>query len=226
MSKDYYIDLKKYSLDKYAQELEKMELIPSRRILREETKARFALLTKEGIKSLDDVLNAGKKKEDLQNLSQTTKIPEDFLATLVREIKSLHPKPVKFSEIQALDLNNIKKLTDLNIKTTKALFPFITTKTEREDFAKKTGINSEDVLELTKLTDVSRIKYVGANFARVLVDSNYNTTQKVSQADPQKLLNEINAINAAKEYYKGKLGVNDMKICVEVARAVPEAIEY
>ncbi len=50
-----------------------------------------------------------------------------------------------------------------------------------EELSSKIGINSKKILELTKLTDVSRIKLVDANFARVLVDSSYNTVKKVAK---------------------------------------------
>ncbi len=227
MSNNYYIDFINYPLSAYAKNIEKSKILtPSRKILQEETRKRCGLLGDEGIKTLDDLLTACKKNEDLENLAQKTKIPEDFLAMLVREIKSMRPKPVKLNAIADLDQKNIQKLADLKIKTTKDLFPFITTKKDREKLSKKTGINAKKILELTKLTDVARIKYVGANFARVLVSSPFNTLQKVSQTDPQELMKEVNAINEKKEYYKGKIGVKDMNVCIVSAKAVPIAIEY
>jgi hypothetical protein len=33
-------------------------------------------------------------------------------------------------------------------------------------------------------------------------------------------------INEDKKYYKGKLGLNDMKLCVLAAKSVPDAIKY
>lgn len=226
MTNDYYINLNNYSLSDYANELEHAELLPSRKIIQEDTKRRFSLLNKEGIKTLGDVLTAFKTNDKLKAFSQKTKIPEDFLTILLREIKSMQPKPVRFSEIPAISKETIKKLGDLKINNTKDLFPFIITAQDRKSFGKKSSITQEEITELTNLTDVSRIKWVGANFARVLVDSNFNTVKKISKAEPKKLFEEITKVNENKKYYKGKIGLNDMKLCILAAKSVPDAIKY
>ncbi len=226
MANDYYIDLNEYSLTDYAKELEQMELLPSRKIIQEDTKERFSLLNKEGIKTLGDALTAFKTKEKLETVSKKTKVPLDFLVILVREIKSMQPKPVKLDEIPALSKATIKKLESLKIGNTKDLFPFVTTSQDRKELSDKLGIDLNEVIELTKLTDVSRIKWVGANFARVLVDSKYDTAKKISEADPKMLFEEISKINEAKTYYKGKIGLNDMRLCILAARIVPDVIKY
>ncbi len=226
MGNDYYINLNEYSLTDYAKELEHMELLPSRKIIQEATKERFSLLNKEGIKTLDDVLTAFKTKEKMDAFSKKTQVPLDFLVILTREIKSMQPKPVTIAEIPAVSKTTIKKLESLKINNTKDLFPFVTTNQGRKELSDKSGIDLHEIMELTKLTDVSRIKWVGANFARVLVDSNYDTAKKISEADPEKLFDEICKINEAKTYYKGKIGLNDMRLCILAAKAVPDAITY
>jgi len=226
MENNYYINLNNYSLSDYAKELEHTELLPSRKIIQENTKERFSRLNKEGIKNLNDVITVLKSKDQVKAFTKKTSLPEEFLIILVREIKSFQPKPVKLNDLPAISKTTIKKLETLGVKNTKELFKFVTTEKNRQELSHKTGINSKEILELTKLTDVSRIKWVGANFARVLVDSSYDTVKKVAGADYKKLLEEINKINEDKKYYKGKLGLNDMKLCVLAAKSVPAAIKY
>jgi len=99
-------------------------------------------------------------------------------------------------------------------------------KVERKALCKKAGIAPDEILELTKLTDVSRIKWVGANFARLLVDSPYDTAEKVSNAIHTDVYETLVKINKEKKYFKGMFGLNDMKLCVIAAKNVPKAIRY
>lgn len=66
---------------------------------------------------------------------------------------------------------------------------------------------------------------MGANFARLLVDSGYDTAEKVANADYQKLYSAGIVINEKQKYFKGKFGLNDMKLCVLAARNVPKGIQ-
>ncbi len=226
MENNYYINLNNYFLSDYAKELEHTELLPSRKIIQEKTKERFSRLNKEGIKNLNDVITVLKSKDQVKAFVKKSSIPEEFLTILVREIKSMQPKPVILNDLLAISKTTIKKLEKLGIKNTRELFEFVITEKNRKELCSRTGINSKEILELTKLTDVSRIKWVGANFARVLVDSSYDTVKKVAKADYKKLLEEINKINEKKKYYKGRLGLNDMKLCVLAAKSVPDTIKY
>ncbi len=226
MDDQYYIDLKTIPLFDYAKELEQTELIPSRMILKEDIKQRFACLQQHGINTLNDILVAFKTPEKLKAFSQKSGLPEEFLVILKREIASSQPKPVTLSDFPGIARDVIQKLGALGVNNTKQLFPLIITRTDRELLGEKTGITYEVILELTKLTDVSRIKWVGANFARMLVDAEYNTVEKVSKADYSKLYTEINRINAEKQFFKGKFGLNDMKLCVLAAKNVPKVVIY
>ena len=149
-----------------------------------------------------------------------------FLIILAREIRSMQPKPVKLDDFPNIPKTTVKKLESLGIKDTKKLFEFVKTEKSRKELSGKTGISLKEILELTKLTDVSRITRVGANFARVLVDSSCDTVKKVVKADYKKLYEEINKINDAKKYYKGKIGYENLKRDLLAAKLVPDAIKY
>lgn len=226
MEDNYYINLNTISLSDYAQELETAVMIPSRMILKEDIQRRFECLKTHGINNLNDILVAFKTPEKLKAFAEKSGLPEDYLAMLKREIASSQPKPVNLKDISGIDKDVIRKLEASGINNTKKLFPYVTTPAGREALANQTGISLEVILELTKLTDVSRIKWVGANFARMLVDSEYDTVEKVANADYAKLYTQINAINAKMQFFKGKFGMNDMKLCVLAARNVPKAISY
>ncbi len=226
MEDNYYIDLKAIPLADYAKELEQAELIPSRKILKQDIQQRFECLNRQGIKNLNDILVALKTPQKIKEFAQKSNLPEEYLVILKREIASSQPKPVNLKDFPGIPQDVIQKLEAHSIMNTKQLFGFVQTDSDRQELGIKTKISSNEILELTKLTDVSRIKWVGANFARLLVDSECDTVDKVTNADYTNLYNELMKINEEKQYFRGKFGLNDMKLCVIAAQSVPKAIKY
>ncbi len=224
MDGDYYIDLKQVTLCEYETELEQAELIPSRKILKEDLQKRFSCMKNHGINHLDDLMTALKTPDKINQFALKTGLPEEYLTILKREIASSQPKPVNLIDFPGIPEDSTDRLAQLGIKNTLQLFQFVRTEIERKALSEKTEIPYHVILELTRLTDVARIKWVGANFARLLVDSNCNTVDKVAMADYRELYDEVIRINEEKQYFKGKFGLNDMKLCVMAAKNVPDAI--
>jgi hypothetical protein len=226
MEDNYYIDLKTIPLTAYAKELEHADLLPSRRILQEAIRPRFACLSKHGLQNLDDLLLALKTPDKLKAFARKTGLPEEYLVILKREVGSRRPKPVPLADFPGIAPETVKKLAGLGLRDTHQLFGCVRTAKDRQALSKKTGLPAPKILELTKLTDVSRIRWVGANFARLLVDSGEDTVEKVAQADYAALYKTLMQINAEKKYFQGKFGLHDMQICVQDAKQVPSVIEY
>lgn len=226
MADDYFIDLKTITLAAYAKELEQTELLSSRRILQEDISSRFECLSQQGIHTLDDLLVATKTPEKVKALAQKTDLSEEYLTIFKREVGSNLPQPVKLEDFPGIEKEAVQKLAALGLRNTRQLFDFVKTDAYRQALSAKAGIPAAAILELTKLTDVSRIRWVGANFARLLVDSGCDTVEKVSRADYVAVYAELMRINEEKKYFKGKFGLNDMKLCVQAARVVPLAIRY
>lgn len=226
MGGDYYIDLGAITLDEYEQELEQADLIPSRQILKESIGSRFSALEETGISNMDQLLAAMKTPDKMKVLAQKTKIPEEYLTILKREIASSQPKPVNLSEFPGIQAEPVHRLERQGIKNTLQLFPHIITESERKKLSEMAGVSYVDILELAKLTDVCRIKWVSANFARLLVDSKWDTASKVSKANYEEVYGTLMKINEEKKYFKGKFGLNDMKLCVAAAKKVPDAIQF
>jgi hypothetical protein len=222
----YYRNFNEISLDEYAKELEQAELLPSRKMLQEDLSAKFSCLHENGIQTVGELLTALKTPEKIMELAAQTQLPDMYLAVLNREIKSCLPQPVKFNEIPDISPEDVKKLASVGVVHTRQLFSQVVTANDRQKLSEKTGFPFEKVLELTHLSDVARIRWVGAIFARLLVESTFDTVEKLSNADHSKLYSEILQINEEKKYFVGKLGLIDMKLTVLAARTVPLVIEY
>lgn len=81
-------------------------------------------------------------------------------------------------------------------------------------------------MELVKLTDLSRVKWIGPIFARIFLDSGADTVEKLSKSNAEQLFNDLVKVNSEKKYTKGNFTVNDIRLCINVAKDVPRAIEY
>jgi hypothetical protein len=167
-----------------------------------------------------------KKKDKLEELSKVDCFSDDYLVILLREINSIQPKPNKISEFIGISPETVSKLEKIGIKDTVKLFDNVLTPESRKKLAARTNISESEILELTKLTDLSRIKWVGATFARMLFFVGVDTVEKASSVDYVELHQKINQINKEKNYYKGQIGLHDMKLFVDAAKEVSYEIQY
>ena len=85
--------------------------------------------------------------------------------------------------------------------------------------------DEENVIELLKLSDLARIQWVNSTFAHILLASGFDTVEKVSIANNEDLYNKISKNNEKLKLYKGKIGLNDMKLCIEAAKSIPLELE-
>lgn len=222
----YYIDLELIQLDDFCNRLQSSYLAPSRMLLREKTADRFALLKSMGIQNLGDLVMRFKKinKEDHDNLEQTIGI--EFLTILLREVNSMRPKPVKLQDFDLASPELVDKLKKTGIQNTLQLYPLVINPQKRQTLADSLKLNAADLLVLTRLTDLVRIKWVGAAFACMLFNLGVDWALKASQADPRQLYEAIKSWNIEKNVFKGHIGLNDIQIFVQAAAEIPFEIEF
>ncbi|MBI9068007.1 MAG: DUF4332 domain-containing protein [Salinivirgaceae bacterium] len=222
----YYIDLSAISIDTYKIKLKNSTLIPSWKILLEEVDIYFDELKKMGINNLEQLFREIKNKDAIEQFSKRSGIPEKYLTVLRRAINAYRPKPNKISDFPDMSAEIISKLLEQGINTTLKLYDFVQTKNSRELLSKKAGVDLHEIEALAKLCDLSRIRWVNHTFAYVLYKSGFETVEKVANATPKNLYDRIKTLNEEMKIYKGTIGLNDMKICIEAAQEVPCEIDF
>lgn len=222
----YYIDLKSISIDEYKVILKTSDLLPSRLILKDNIDRKFELIRNQEVQNVDELLNLLKNKKKLQDFAGKCSLPENYLTILAREIKSNLQNPNKIKDFPDIADETVLKLEKTGIKNTLQLFDKIISPGKRKEFAKETGIDKNEILKIAKLTDLSRIRWVNHTFAYVLLEANYDTVEKVANADYQKLYETVKQLNEERKMYKAHIGLHDMKLCVEAAKDVSLDIEY
>ena len=222
----YYRDLDELSLEDYQAILESADLLPSRRVLQEDTTARFAELKAQGLATVADLQNALKSKPKLQAFTQKSGLDEDYLKILIREVNSLQPKPNKLADIPDAPETVVSALANLGIKDTVHLYDRVRTPADRAVLAAEAGVDEAAILYLAKLTDLSRIRWVNHTFAAILLAAGYENAAQVAKADPEQLHADVKRINEERGYFKGQIGLHDMVLTVNAAKDVAGEIEW
>lgn len=226
IAKDYHIDLEKYSLTKFKEELIQAELIPSRKILKDEIDLRFGILKDNDVENLQNLSDLLKTPKKTREFAKTTGLPDDYLLILRREVNSYQPKPVNLEKFPGVKSGTVQKLKNHDILNTGHLFERVKKSEERNKLAEETGLDICEILELTKLTDLSRVKWIGPIFARIFVDSGTDTVFKLSKSDYNVLYKKLVEINNINEYTHAKFTKKDVLLCVNISKMVPKVIEY
>ena len=222
----YYIDLKTISIDKYKHMLKTSQLIPSWKILEENMDENFELLKKNNINNLEQLVNTLKDKDKIYKFSQENKIPQDYLIVLKRVATGYKQKPNKIQDFPCINKDTILELEKIGIKNTAKLYEKVLSKKDREKLSQETKINENEIIKLTYLSDLSRIRWVNHTFAYVLLEAGYNSAQEIAQEDHIALYEKVKELNEKRKLFNAHIGVRDMKMCIESAQYLDFEIEY
>ncbi|EKF86740.1 DUF4332 domain-containing protein [Methanobacterium formicicum] len=226
MVENYHIDLKKFPLEKFKGEIWDSNPLPSRKMLKDHLDERFKILKENKVDNLQDLASLLKNPKKAREFAEKSGLPEDYLLILRREVNSYTPNPVNLDKFPGVEEGTLIELKSAGIKNSLHLFKRVKTLDDREKLANELGIDEGDLLELTKLTDLVRIKWVGPVFARIFLDSETDTSQKVSEADAKTFYQKLVDINSKKHYTKSKFTLSNVELCVKIAGMVPKVIEY
>jgi hypothetical protein len=221
----YSIDFGEISLEDYKKSIQNKSFIPSRQILKDEADINFSAFEKADIKNLEELFSIIKNKKKKVELLKDKNVSEEYLTVLLRELNSIKSKPLKLSEFGWISGDTLDKMAGAGIKNTQILYEKLGKAGAREMFLKTVDVDEGELLEILKLSDLTRIQWVNSNFARALLKSGFDTVKKVADADYEDLYNKVTEKNKELELYKGKIGLNDMKLCVEAANMIDAEIE-
>lgn len=222
----YYIDLSKISLAEYVNSLKTGYLPPGRKVLLDDIENQFQAIKKLRIENVEELKTALKSKKKVEDFSAKSGISSEYLVILIREINSSFPKPNRIKDFPDISSDVIQKLESIGIKHSLHLYERIRTPLERNRLISETGINSESILKLTKLTDLSRVRWVNHTFAYMLYEAGFKTVKELADADAVELHKAIKDLNNERRFFKGNIGLNDIRICIHAAREVPQDIQY
>jgi hypothetical protein len=216
----YHIEAEKVNLDELRNRIETTDLVPSRRSLLEDIGDKIQILQQHDIVSLADLRKALKNAKRLQSLSEVTGIDKAYLVLLRREIESYFPKPIKLLQFDWLSQEEIAKLEEYGIRHTAAFYNAVKEFTSLDDMADSTGVDTMILEQLIQYSDLTRMQWVSATAARMLEEAGYNCVSKVAGADPDELCEALRHVNEENRFFKGNIGLRDIKRLIKSASYV------
>jgi hypothetical protein len=98
-------------------------------------------------------------------------------------------KPFKLKDFRGVNAKHIRILTKYGIRDTKKMLEVGKTRKQRKDLAAKTGLSSEVILELVKLSDLARLPGVKGIRARLYHDAGIGSIEKLANMPAEDVLN-------------------------------------
>lgn len=215
----YRIDERSIDLDALQDRLRSTDLIPSQKLLLDGLDETLTSLSKAGVTSLEDLRNALKTEKSLTFLSESSGVDISYLRLLKRVINGFIPKPRSLREMDWLEADVVKSLNKEGIKNTRYIFEAACGGVA--ELAKNTGMSQKVARELLSISDLCRIQWVSPSFARALIAAGASDAGAVAAADPETLFAAIKKVNHNAKFYKGTVGLRDIKRLVVAGRYIP-----
>lgn len=226
MASQYYMNLEKFSLNRFKQILKTEEMLPARQILKEDIDERFEVLTSMKVLHLKDLIDALKTKRKIEDFARHSGLSVEYLVILGREARSYKPKVVPLREMLGVNEGYVEKLESVGIIHSKDLFEHGRTREEREKLSAVTGVPNEELLELVKLSDLARIRGLGGAFVRLFYEAGADTIRTLSNWEPEKLSKAVVILNKEREITKWVPSLKDVRQYIEMANELAKVIEY
>ena len=216
-----YDEPKSVSLEDLKKRIKSTDLIPSRIALLEQMDDYFSALKKQGIQNLADLRTEQKNEKNIRTLAQKTSIDFQYLILLRREIEGYIPKPFPLRDFNWLPEEESKKLEEAGLKNSHLLYEALNTAKKRADLSISLGIKLPSLEYIYSLVDLTRIQWTSPLTARMLASAGFSDTHCVANADADTLCHAIAHANERHQFFKGKIGLRDVKRLVHAAGYVP-----
>ncbi|HOI13457.1 MAG TPA: DUF4332 domain-containing protein [Methanoculleus sp.] len=213
----YYIDAEELSLDDLQKRIEETDLVPSRSSLLEDIDGAFSKLKAHGFVTLADLRKVLKNSKNIPALSKEVGVDAAYLTLLRREVESYFPKAHSVGAFDWFQTDDLAKLESRGLRNTALLYDALTTSEKREKAAIALGVDAGVIDSIYALADLTRIQWVSPMTARMLVSAGYKDAKAVSNANPERLCNDLDRVNKEHNYFKGTIGLRDVRRLVKAA---------
>jgi hypothetical protein len=149
------------------------------------------------------------------------------LAHSMRETETTKSRKIfKLSEFRGGNPEEISKLETLGIRNVEDMLRAGETPLLRKELAKHSGVSPETILELVKLSDISRLEGVKGIRARLYVDAGIDSIEAFNQWEPKALRNYLDKF----VHESGFEGIaplpKEIESTIQHAAELPRVVEY
>jgi len=100
------------------------------------------------------------------------------------------------------------------------LYEATDSKSKRTALAKSTGVDVATLETFAQLVDLTRVQWTSPTAARMLIEAGCNGTAKLAKMDADELYEALTRVNAGDRFFKGKIGLRDVKRLINAASYV------
>lgn len=219
--KKYEFDPEEFSMELFRELLRNKEILPGRRILKEDIDVRFEILLENGINNLADLNVKLKSKEKIAIFSAETGLEEDYLTILKREANSYIPKPVKIKEMDGISFNTIEKLISAGINTSKQIYENLADPGERKELSDELGIPLPELNKIFCLSDLCRVFGIGPTTVHIFYDAGIKSVEQIKNSIPEDLMGGFLASNEQNEITRMHAPLGYFRYIIEMSRILP-----
>lgn len=217
----YYLNADQITIKELQKRIQETDLVPSRIKLLENIDTIFKKLMAAGISTFADLRKGLKNSKNISSFSKKTGIDSEYLKLLRREIEGYFPKAFPISSFDWFDKKDIEKLEVEGLKNTLLLYEALNSSEKRTRIITTLKIDQKTIDSLRFLVDLTRIQWISPLAARMLAAAGYCNAKEVAKADADKLCNDLDRVNKENNFFKGKIGLRDVKRLVMAASYVP-----
>ena len=213
----YHIDAEKISLGDLQKRIEETDLVPSRISLLDELETKLQTLEQQGVTTLAKLRYELKNAKRREALSDVTGIDLQYLILLRREVGGYFPKPSALKAFDWLPEGEISRLEENGIRNVAALYEAASSAKSKTELAGSMGVDVAVLKALIRLADLTRVQWVSPTAARMLVEAGYDSASMVAAADSEELYQALIRVNEGHRFFKGKIGLRDIKRLIKAA---------
>lgn len=145
-----------------------------------------------------------------------------FREAAVSKTRSAFP----LKNFSGIDPEHLKKLGSLRIVNAEQLLACTQTKLERIELAQRTHIPYSAILELVKLSDLSRLQGVKQVRARLYFDAGIDTVEKMASWEADALVETIKEFVRRTKFQGVPTLPQEARSTIQTARQLPKQVEY
>ena len=213
----YHIDAENIDLDDLQKRIEETDLVPSRISLLDGLDTKLRTLEQQGITTLARLRYELKNAKRREALSDATDIDLQYLILVRREVEGYFPKPAALKAFDWLPKEEITRLEENGIHNAAALYEAARGAKSRTEIAGSIGVDVAVFEALIRLADLTRVQWVSPTAARMLIEAGYDSASMVAAADSEDLHQALIRVNEGDRFFKGTIGLRDIKRLIQAA---------
>lgn len=149
----------------------------------------------------------------------------EHLASHLRQ-ERIETKPAALKDFPGVDPEHLAALAEAGIRLAGHMIAAGRTPEVRQALAEETGVPLDSILELVKLSDLSRLRGVRGIRARLYVDAGIDTVAQMAKWEPEALRQEIIAFVERTGFEGVPTLPAEARATVAEARQLPRVVEY